>query len=70
MFDFQFFVLKNIESTKNTKLKEQEGLFHRTLNRPLVFFENCYCYLNFVFSMFSMFFVFFRKKKKENRKCS
>ena len=36
-------------------------VFENTKNTILVFFENCYCYLNFMFYVFSMFF---KKKKK------
>ena len=47
------------------------GLFDSSVlenigNTILVFFKNCYCFLNLVFFVFS---ILFRKKKTKNQKC-
>ena len=49
-------------------LRGKSGLivFENTENTILVFSENCYCYLNLVFSVFFVFFI--TKKKKVTKR--
>ena len=42
-------------------------VFENTKNVKMMFSKNCFCYLNLVFSVFSMFFI---TKRYENQTCS